>query len=321
MNGNHSENERAKNLLKSILIYLFLLYVAYVISDLVLLKFVKPKFLVEMSTKDKAVKVSSFEPQTGSFEISDLGDKGSFTDRIVSRNIFNSKDMPKPIAALEGGNKGEEAEDGVPVLSGLQLTLEGTAVHRNPFRSLATVTGSGKTLSYTVGDKIESLAEIVSVIRKKVIIRNLKNRKLEYIEISRDQVEARKPIARNKFRSKPKKSGSNMIKRDGNRFTAKRSDVNAQLANISSLAKQANSRLARDPATGEILGYQIFGIKPGLLQNLGVQENDIITEINGMPITNPIQATGAFSKLKGANEIRTTINRGGRTVELEYIIE
>lgn len=321
MNGNHLENERTKNLLKSILIYLFLLYVAYVISDLVLLQFVKPKFLVKMTAKDKAMKASAFEPQTGRFEISELGDKGSFTDRIVTRNIFNSKEMPKPLASLEGGEKKEDVEDGVPVLSGLQLTLEGTAVHRNPFRSLATITGSGSTLSYTVGDKVASLAEIISVIRKKVIIRNLRNRKLEYIEISRDQVKAAKPVVRNKFRPKPKKSGSDLIKRDGNRFTAKRADVNAQLANITSLARQANSRLARDPATGEILGYQIYGIKPGLLQNLGVQENDIITEINGMPITNPIQATSAFSKLKGASEIRTTINRNGRTVDLEYIIE
>ncbi len=316
MSSNYFENKK----IKSALVYLFLLYLAYLVVDICVLKFIKPKFLVEVLRKDKGPKVNTFESQTGSFEIAELGERGTFTDEIIERNIFNSKQMPKPIASLEGRDRTEELEDGEPVLSALQLILAGTAVHRNPFRSLATITNSGSTVSYTVGDQVANLAEIISVIRKKVIIRNLTTKRLEYIEISKGQVPVEAPVARNKFKPIKKKS-NDLIKRDGNKFIAKRADVDAQIANISSLARQAKSRLARDPATGEILGYEIFDIKPGLLQNLGIQDNDIITEVNGRPIKNPIQATSAFSKLKGVNEIRTTINRGGRIIQLDYIIE
>ncbi len=311
-----------KNFLKSFLLYVFLLFLAYVVSDLALLQFVKPKFLVKLSAKDKTAAVSSFEPETRAFEISDLGTKASFTNKIVKRNIFNSKKMPAPIAKLKGEEKTEDFKDQDPVLSGLQLSLEGTIVHRNPFRSLATITGAGTTLSYTVGDSIPGMAEIISVIRKKVIIRNLKNKRLEYIEISREQAPVKKQVATNRFRNKPRsKPSKSLIKQDGNRFTAKRSDVNAQLANISKLSRQANSRLAKDPATGEVLGYEIYGIKPGLLQQMGVLNNDIISNVNGKEIKNPQAAMSLMSKLKTASEINVTVIRDGREVELEYIIE
>jgi general secretion pathway protein C len=321
MSAEYGNQKKSKSFLKTLLIYLFLLYLAFVTADIILLKFASSKFVVKMSPKDKASFSAGRESETSGFDISALGSKSTYTDRIVNRNIFNSKDMPPPIARLSNENENEVVEDdNTPVLSGLQLNLDGTLVHRNPFRSIATITGQGKTFSYSVGDEIDGMAEIVSVIRKKVIIRNLQNRRLEYIEIKRDQKRPERPVARRRMAPPPKPS-SDLIQRDGNRFTARRADVNAQLANISSLARQAKSKIALDPATGETLGYQIFDIQPGLLKSLGVQDNDIITSVNGMPIKSQLQATSAFSKLKSANEINVVINRGGSPVELEYVIE
>lgn len=322
MSSNRLEDGRSKNFVKSILIYLFLLFLAYVVSDLVLLQFVKPHFMVSLSAKDKAVKASSYEPETGAFDSADLGTKSSITDKIVKRNIFNSKKMPVPIARLKGGDKVEDYEDSEPVLSGLQLALEGTIVHRNPFRSLATITGAGATLSYTVGDSIPNLAKIISVIRKKVIIRNLKNKRLEFIEIPKDQAKIKRPVARNRFKNlTPPPREKSLIKRDGNRFTATRANVDAQLANLSKLSKQANGKFERDPATGEVMGYKVFGIKPGLLQQLGVEENDVISNVNGTKINSMQAGAGLLSKLRVANEINVTVIRDGRVVDLEYVIE
>jgi len=311
---------KSRSLLKSFLIYLFLLYLAFVLSDLVLIKFVRPEFVSKLSAKDKAVASGVIEPETGSFEVADIGSKGSFTDKIVERNIFNSGPMPEPIANLQNKNKGEEIiEDNDPVLTGLQIVLEGTIVHRNPFRSLATLTASGKMLSYAVGDEVPGMAEIVSVVRKKVIFRNLRNKKLEYAEISRDQTQPqRAEVKRTRPITKPK----GMVQRDGNRFTAKRADVNKQLSNISQLARQANSRPARDPATGELIGYEIFAIQPNsLFENLGLKNGDIISEVNGVKISNPAKAMSMFNQLKSASEINVSINRNGSSEELEYTIE
>jgi len=313
------KNIKSKSLLKSLLIYLFLLYLAFIISDLLLLKFVRPQFVSKLTAKDKTVAAGVQEAESRAFEISDIGSKGSYTDKIVSRNIFNSGAMPVPIANLKKTDEKEVEEDNDPVLTGLQITLEGTIVHRNPFRSLATVTANGQMLSYSVGDEIKGLAEIVSVVRKKVIFRNLKNRKLEYAEISRDQVRPqRTQVKKRPVVSKPRA----LVQRNGNRFTAKRADVNKQLSNIGALARQANSRPARDPATGELIGYEIFAIKPdSLFETLGLKNGDIIREVNGTRISNPAKAMGMFNQLKKASEINVSINRNGSNEELEYTIE
>jgi general secretion pathway protein C len=313
---------KSGGLLKSFLIYLFLVYVAFVLSDLVLMKFVRPEFVSKLNAKDKVGTEGVVEAETGSFAVSDIGSKASFTDKIVERNIFNSGKMPEPLANLKNQNNPDEEviEDRDPVLTGLQIVLEGTIVHRNPFRSLATLTASGKMLSYAVGDEVPGLAEIISVVRKKVIFRNLKNKRLEYAEISRDQVRPKRVAVKRAQPSLKKPKG--LVERDGNRFTAKRSDVNKQLSNLSQLARQANSRPARDPATGELLGYEIFAIQPGsLFENLGLKNGDIISEVNGVKISNPAKAMSMFNQLKTASEINVSINRNGSSEELEYTIE
>jgi len=311
---------QSKSLIKSLLIYIFLLYLAFVVSDLLMMKFVRPQFIAKLSAKDKVGSAGVVEPKTGGFEISDIGSKASYTDKIVARNIFNSGKMPEPLANLRNKEKKEEVlEDNDPVLTGLQITLEGTIVHRNPFRSLATLTAGGKMLSYSVGDEVPGLAEIVSVVRKKVIFRNLRNKRLEYAEISRDRVQPRKAQVK---RAKPKPTKKALVQRDGNRFTARRSDVNKQLSNIGQLARQANSRPARDPATGELIGYEIFAIKQGsLFESLGLKNGDIISEVNGVKISNPAKAMSMFNQLKSASEINVSINRNGSNEELEYTIE
>ena len=129
-----------KSKIKSFLLYAFLFYIAFVTADLLMLKFVRPQFIFKVSAKNKLNRVASSESETMGFDVSEIGEKESLTSKIVSRNIFNSGNMPPALAKLKKRPKAEVFEDGEPVLSGLQLTLDGTAVHRNPSRSLATIT-------------------------------------------------------------------------------------------------------------------------------------------------------------------------------------
>lgn len=319
---NSENSNKGQSLIKSLLLYLFVAYFAFVVADLILLKYVRPHFQVAVSKKDLQNIQAGRERETGPFNNSEIDSKASYTDKVISRNIFNSGEMPPPVASQQPDSQEQEWEDNDPVLTSLPLTLEGTAVHRNPFRSIATMSFSGKTESYSVGDQINNDAEVISVIRKKVIFRNLRNKKLEYVEISRDQPARPQQASRPNFRRPKVNSGSGLVKREGNRFRAKRSDVDKQLGNISQLLRQANSRPATDPATGELLGYEIFQIQPGsLYEQLGIQNGDIITSINGMKITNPAKAMTVYNQLKSSSEINATVNRGGREMDLEYIIE
>lgn len=310
------------NFRKTFLIYLFLGFVAYMLADLSLLK-IRAQFFPTYSSAG-APKLNRF--RGGAVGNPDLESFKNY-EVILSTNMFNSDGViPPPLSTLKGEEQPTEEEQfNDPVLTNLPIRLEGTVVHRNPFRSLATIEASNKSLSYTVGDMIESLAEVVSVIRKKVIIRNKKNGKLEYVEIPRDlKLVKRTPPKRftpiKKPSVKPTKSG--IVKREGNSFSARRSDVEAQLSNIGSLLRQAKAERAVDPVTGEVLGFKLVQIKEGsIFEQLGVQVNDIISAVNGEPVTSPNKAMLMFNQLKSANQISISVERGGSKVDLDYNIE
>lgn len=309
--------------LKTSLIYVFLLCLAFMVSDLLMLKYLRPQFLPVVTKKDVMDLNLAIEEETGPYIGSEIASKSFYLDKIIERNMFNFGEMPLPLSRLKKQDgEEEEYEDNIPVKTSLSLTLEGTAVHRNPFRSIATIKGREKTHTYTVGDQIENLAKVISVLRKKVIFRNLDNKRLEFIEIDREELLAKAPSAPTKSFRPTAPSPEGPIVRDGNTFRTTRSEVDKYLSNYRSLLSQANSRPAKDPATGEMLGYEIFAIRQGsLFEQLGLQNGDIISEVNGTKVTNPGQAMSMFGKLKDASEINLTINRNGRSEDLEYLIE
>ena len=317
-----SEEQKKSSLFKSLLIYLFLVFASYMIADLVLLKYVRPQFLPKLESKDLTDLNIAREDFTGRLSNSEIGSKSFFVDPIVKRNIFNSGDMPLPIASLDKNSGSEEFEDNIPVKTNLGLTLEGTAVHRNPFRSIATIRGQKETATYTVGDQIENLAKVVSVLRKKVIFRNLENKKLEFVDIGREISRAQMPRPK-AVSQRPKFSAPDgPLEREGNTFTTTRSEVNKYLSNYRSLLSQANTKPVRDPATGDTLGFEIFAIRPGsIFEQAGLKDGDIIDSVNGESITDQGKAMSLFNQLRTADEINISINRNGRSEELEYIIE
>ena len=312
------EDQNKPSLVKTLLIYFFLVFVAYMTVDLFLLKYIRPQFIPKLTSKDLIDLNIAREEFTGKLTGSEIGSKSFYVDPIVRRNIFNSGDMPIPIASLEGDGRGEEFEDNIPVKTSLALILEGTAVHRNPFRSIATVKGQEETATYTVDDQIENLAKVISILRKKVIFRNLENKKLEFIEIDRELLKAQAP----RFKSAEQFSQGRSIMREGNTFRATRAEVNKHLSNYRSLLSQANTKPVKDPATGDVLGFEIFAIRPGsIFEQLGLKDGDIIDSVNGESVTNPGKAMSMFNQLRSASEINISINRNGRSEELEYQIE
>ncbi len=325
------DDQNKEPLFKSILIYIFLGFFSFMVADLVLLKFVRIKFFPSYSAKDASrAKLAAGRSRLGAKSTNnDLVDYSKGYKHIVNRNMFSADGViSPPIASLEKGNEGSVEEEifNDPVLSNLDLKLEGTIVHRNPYRSLATIESAGKTTSYTVGDQVENLAEIVSVVRKKVIIRNLSSKKLEYIEIPRDMKLATKRPPPKKFTPSfggAKKNGSGLVKRDGDTFKAKRSDVNAQLSNMGKLLREAKVERAVDPVTGEVIGFKFTNIKEGsVISELGFNIGDTITSVDGEPVNSPNKAMMMYNKLKNASDVRIGIrDANGQDRDFEYSVE
>ena len=63
---------------------------------------------------------------------------------------------------------------------------------------------------------------------------------------------------------------------------------------------------------GKTDGFSISQVAPGsVFQQLGLQNGDLLTSIQGQPVTNPMQALGLMQAMKTASAIDLTVNRGG----------
>jgi general secretion pathway protein C len=63
---------------------------------------------------------------------------------------------------------------------------------------------------------------------------------------------------------------------------------------------------------GKTDGFSISNVAPGsVFDQLGLQEGDLLTEIDGKPVVNPMQAMGLMQEVQSASSIDLTIQRGG----------
>jgi general secretion pathway protein C len=69
---------------------------------------------------------------------------------------------------------------------------------------------------------------------------------------------------------------------------------------------------------GKQIGYRLQPQQKGgeLLQELGLEANDVITEINGIKLDNPQNGIGALRQLSTANSFSITVKRNGAEVPL-----
>ncbi len=74
---------------------------------------------------------------------------------------------------------------------------------------------------------------------------------------------------------------------------------------------------------GKQLGYRLQPQKKGneLMQKLGLEKNDVITEINGIRLDNPQNGIGALRALSTANSVSITVMRNGTEVPLNIQLQ
>jgi general secretion pathway protein C len=71
-----------------------------------------------------------------------------------------------------------------------------------------------------------------------------------------------------------------------------------------------------------VLGLKLRGIKAGsLLGVIGIQNNDVLTSINGFEMNDPQKMIEAYTKLMKADRLTATVTRGGSPVNIDYRIK
>lgn len=234
---------------------------------------------------------------------------------ITDRNIFNSDGIiPNPLSAPEGEMF---ADSGPAVKSSLPLNLVGTIVHVNPGKSVATIQlrTTNDVIPYLPNDEISTIAVLVRVERRKAIIRNLNNSRLEYIEIPED--------AKITFAKKAPVATEGVFKSDGQTTTIKRNDLNNYLKNLPELLQQATAVPNIVPGSGgEVNGFKMLGIEPGSVFNqIGLKVGDVIQGVNGERVNSPAKAMELYNQLRNEGRIEVEIERDGQPTSLIFNID
>lgn len=307
MNSFRGEGDRPP--FEGFYIYGLLILLSYVLSDLVLLN-IRPLMLPKSDQAPPA-----YNPNNRPLKISMRQDLNPISDR----NLFNSDGVIPP--ALSAAGEEKAPEDAPAVLSQLPLKLEGTIVHLNPNRSVATVALQTKneTKAFMTEDEIEGMAKIVKIERRRITFRNLNSNRLEYIEIPKEG-----GISFGFKTQETAASGSEEVARHSDfDFSIKREDINKYTSDLSSILQQARMVPNILPGSGgKVDGFRFVSIQPNsIYEKLGFKMGDVIKEVNGEPVNSPTKAMELYNALRSENRIKLSVERDGKNESFSYDVK
>jgi type II secretion system protein C len=98
-------------------------------------------------------------------------------------------------------------------------------------------------------------------------------------------------------------------------YTASRADVAKTMQNPAMLFTQM--RAVPHVENGKTTGFSISEVKAGsVFEQIGMQNGDLVTAIDGQPVTNPMQAMSLMGSVQTRPSIDLTVSRGGSPMNL-----
>jgi general secretion pathway protein C len=69
--------------------------------------------------------------------------------------------------------------------------------------------------------------------------------------------------------------------------------------------------------SGQVVGYQLnFNTSSPAISALGLQSGDVVTQVNGIPLTSPAQGLRALTVLSSASQVNATVMRSGQLIQV-----
>lgn len=187
----------------------------------------------------------------------------------------------------------------------LQLTLNGLIESDTEENSRAVITYQGKQDQYAIGDKLPVRGRVTMrrLLADRVLIEN--SGKLEALYL----FDKRKAAANARVASTPRPATPSSVNR-----SSIGSNVRQKLLdNPSSLMDLIRISEARE--NGELIGYRLRPSRDkAVFEKLGLKANDVVTSVDGLPMTNVTNGMRAFQTLRTASEATFEIIRDGVSV-------
>lgn len=257
--------------------------------------------------------------------------KQASADAIVNNNLFCPTCVPvepseQPVLASAGGLPGVGAGE---VRSALPLQLLATMESDDPLWSMATIRDmdDNSLAPYTANEQVRPGVTILAVERGRVVLLNQGRR--EYIDMGSEPAKPA-PTPAAKPAEEPKAKGGKSVAIEGaeqaincsdeNNCTVERQFVDKLLANPAQLITQA--RMFPVSKDGENAGFRVSGVRSGSLAKLiGLQNGDVVSEINGHKLGSLDEAMAMYQKLRRASHLSVTVERGGALIHKEIAIK
>jgi general secretion pathway protein C len=100
-------------------------------------------------------------------------------------------------------------------------------------------------------------------------------------------------------------------------YNVKRQFVDKLLGNQAELMRAA--RIVPHEENGQVVGVKLYGIRRNsLLGKLGIQNGDLLRNINDMSMGDPNSALEAYAKLRSASDLKVAITRRGQDTALSF---
>ena len=105
-----------------------------------------------------------------------------------------------------------------------------------------------------------------------------------------------------------------------NHYKIPRDTIDHSVNNLSQLLTQI--RAIPNIQNGKTNGFALSEIEPGsVFDEMGLQEGDVLSSINGQPMTDPAMAMQMLSALRNATQVSIQVLREGHPTTLSYQIQ
>jgi len=254
----------------------------------------------------------------------------SAVDTILKRNIFNAEGAAEDSEVKPQDFATEDETKAVKTT--LSVRLIGTIYGGDPLSGAAIVENtSNKSINtFMVGDVLVQNATIKEVLREKIILDN--NGRLEFVEVEKTKLvrsrRSRKkkgtvtpgiaPIANS---PPPQKFSEDGFQRDGAKIEMT-GEYRKKLLTTDFTKVLQDAKATPNMVDGELRGFQLTRIRSeSIYEKSGLQNDDIIEEINGVSLNDTSQAIRLLQSLRNESSIELRINRGGSTMRFELSIQ
>ncbi|SRR5579884_1807886 len=282
-------------------------------------------FIADManSTIGSRLEASVAVPKGGNpTPVSAVVSKGTSRDynAIIEGNIFNSKMRGKKPETTSTGPSQPLQEVVVPKTP-LNQTLLGTMVGSEE-ESYAVIEDAKthEQLLYRIGDPIGEDGKIVKISRNKVMVRRgADTETLEVTLFPEDKAAAPRATPAALPPTPPPTPGSNIRAVGKNRWVVDRHEIDNAVDNLPQLLTKA--RVVPNFTDGKPDGFRIFAITDdSLYAKIGLQNGDVLHQINGIEVKDPQNFMKVFEQLKDENAITVDLVRNNQKETFSYEI-